>query len=461
MQAMSKRNSIYLQLLRLLIVSALTAVVIFFLIDLISTWLIGGYFESTDYVERHNQSYIQKLQSYIDRNNLSSRDAQSLDHWVKSQKILYVQIYKDGIQVFDSAYPEEEIWEAEIEATDLTWENNYVLNFSDGQAQINILGNYTYQIFIYSYIAEIVICFGIFLLLVLLGIRKKMAYIRLLSQEVEILEGGGLDYPVTVRGNDELASLALGLDSMRKSFQELLEQEARMVQENQRIVTEMSHDLRTPVTSMLLYAEILKREDHRDRQKEYIEKIEGRARRMKQLTDHLFEYSLLAERTEVEMEEPELYEVLFYDLFSETCSYLEQHGFQVEFHVKWMEKKLRISTEYLLRIMDNITSNVMKYADPSHPVRISSIEEEHLAGFSFENKVLLPREDVESTGIGIQSIRNMMMKMRGKCQAEQKQDFFCMTLLFPVIHEDHGTGRPMNLRGGDKEDEVLSGNDRR
>lgn len=453
MQAMSKRNSIYIQLLKLLIVSALAAVAIFFLVDLISTRLIGEYFESSNYVERHNQAYAKKLQSYIDRNNLSSRDAQALDVWVKNQKILYVQIYKDGIQVFDSAYPEEEIWEAEIEAADLTWENSYTVNFSDGQAEMSILGNYTYQIFIYFYIAEIVICFGIFLFLVLLGIRKKMDYIRLLSQEVEILEGGGLDYPVTVRGNDELASLASGLDSMRKSFQELLEQEARMVQENQRIVTEMSHDLRTPITSMLLYTEILKREDKKDRQREYIEKIEGRARRMKQLTDHLFEYSLLAERTEVEMEEPELYEVLFYDLFSETCSYLEQHGFQVEFHVKWMEKKLQISTEYMLRIMDNITSNVRKYADPSHPVLISSIEEEHLAGFSFENKVLLPREDVESTGIGIQSIRNMMAKMKGKCQAEQEGDRFRLTLLFPVKQADRVAGRSMGFHGGDKENE--------
>src|SRR5699024_3208320 len=194
-------------------------------------------------------------QNYIDQNHLSSRDAQELNDWVKSQKILYVQIYKDGIRVFDSAYPNEEIWEAEIEATDQEWETIYTLTFSDGTAQVSVVGNYAYQIFIYVYIAEIVICFGIFLLLVLLGIRKRMGYIRKLSQEVEILEGGSLDYPITVKGNDELATLAFGLDSMRKSFQELLNQEAKMVQENQRIVTEMSHDLRTPITSILLYTE--------------------------------------------------------------------------------------------------------------------------------------------------------------------------------------------------------------
>ena len=46
---------------------------------------------------------------------------------------------------------------------------------------------------------------------------------------------------------------------MRKSFAGLIDQEGKMVQENQRIITEMSHDLRTPVTSIILYTEILKK----------------------------------------------------------------------------------------------------------------------------------------------------------------------------------------------------------
>lgn len=87
-----------------------------------------------------------------------------------------------------------------------------------------------------------------------------MAYILQLKDEIEILEGGSLDYPITIKGKDELAALAKGLDNMRKSFAGLIDQEGKMVQENQRIITEMSHDLRTPVTSIILYTEILKRE---------------------------------------------------------------------------------------------------------------------------------------------------------------------------------------------------------
>ena len=86
MRAMNRRNSIYVQLLRLLIVSEVAAVAIFVLMDLISTRLIGVYFENNNYEERHNQAYMTKLQNYIDQNHLSSRDAQELNDWVKSQK---------------------------------------------------------------------------------------------------------------------------------------------------------------------------------------------------------------------------------------------------------------------------------------------------------------------------------------------------------------------------------------
>ena len=52
------------------------------------------------------------------------------------------------------------------------------------------------------------------------GIRSTMKYIRTLSAEIGILEGGNLDYRITVTGSDEMAVLAKGLDSMRESIRD-------------------------------------------------------------------------------------------------------------------------------------------------------------------------------------------------------------------------------------------------
>ena len=168
---------------------------------------------------------------------------------------------------------------------------------------------------------------------------------------------------------------------------------------------------------------------------EYVEKIDRKARRMKQLTDHLFEYSLMAGEEEVQLEETETCETLFYDLFSETCSYLAQQGFEVLFQVEWPQSRIRISTDYVMRIMDNLTSNIVKYADPSMPVVISAVEEGNMTGFLFENRVKKLEEETESNGIGIQSVKNMMLKMRGKCMAVQEGERFQILILFPAQHE--------------------------
>ena len=53
-----------------------------------------------------------------------------------------------------------------------------------------------------------------------------------------------------------------------------------------------------------------------------MKKINKKAYRLKQLVDHLFEYALVAGDEEIELEEPELFETVFFDLFSETCNYL-------------------------------------------------------------------------------------------------------------------------------------------
>lgn len=433
----NRRNSIYTQLLRILLIATFGAVVIFFVFDFTGEYVIERYLQETDYIEKKNQEYVDDLQEYVNQEQIATRDTHKLNEWVKKQQLLFIQVYKDDIQVYNSEYPGEEIWEEEITVEGYAWESYYQVNFADGTAEVTITGAYTYQLYNYVIIGELGISFIFFLVFVLLGIRKKIDYIRKLSEEIELLEGGSLEYKITIKEKDELTALAEGLDSMRISFRNLIRQEAEMTQENQRIVTEMSHDLRTPVTSIMLYTEILKQGKYKSKEQlfAYLNKIEQKAKRMKQLTDHLFEYSIIAGEREIELEELEQYEVLFYDLFSDTCSYLEQQGFRVIFQVKWIDGLLRISTDYIMRILDNVTSNIEKYADRSEPVKICSVEEGSMAGFFFENKIRNLEEKPESTGIGIQNIKNMMQKMGGKCIVEEKEGYFRLILLFPCVEK--------------------------
>ena len=92
-QIMSKKNSIYFQLLRQLILSAVISVAVFAGMDYAVSYLINSYFENSQYVEGQNKKYAQKLQKYVDMQGLSLKDGEALSQWVKKQNILYVRRY--------------------------------------------------------------------------------------------------------------------------------------------------------------------------------------------------------------------------------------------------------------------------------------------------------------------------------------------------------------------------------
>lgn len=437
MQGVTKRNSLYFQLMILLVISGAVALAVFYGLNTVGENVFYYYYNHSNYSAKREKNYVAELQNYVSSNELKSSDIDELSQWVTEKAVIIsLWLYKDNALIFDSDYPDNATYSSEPAYLD---ENNgsrfYTIEFADGKVEAGISGVFDYQLYNYASFGEMLLAFSIFILMVLIGIRKKMEYIRKLSKEIQILEGGNLEYKITVTGKDELAALAGGLNCMRESFRRQTIQEAEIVRENQKIVTQMSHDIRTPLTSIMLYTELLKKGTYKNEEqfREYIEKIERKTRRMKQLADNLFEYSLVSSDQEIELEEAENEKMLFYDLFSETTSYLEQQGYQVDFLVNWNEARLKINTDYISRILDNVTSNIQKYADKSCPVTIGSVKNNNMEGFYFENRTAVLTDETESTGVGIQSIKNMMAKMGGRCITGMENGVFRLTLYFPCV----------------------------
>lgn len=437
MQVKNKKDSLYFQLLKLLLLAVILSVLFFLMINQGGEHLIDRYYTGSDYIAKKNEKNISSLQAFIDKNRLTTQDTGRINEWIDKQKILSVRLYKENILIYDSDYPNlNNIFEEGIQADYYGWDIYYKLEFQDEEVNAYISGVYEIQFYNYALIFELLISFCLFFFVVFLGIRKKLNYVRRLSEDIEILEGGNLNYEVTVSGNDELAILAQSLDNMRKSFQEQIKKETNLMETNQKIITEMSHDLRTPLTSIMLYIEILRKSGCKDEEqlREYIEKIDKKIYGMKQLAEHIFEYSLITGETNVPLEDPELLKVLFYDLFSETIAYLEQKGFNVCFAAQWPEKYIRINMDYITRIMDNITSNIIKYADNQFVVTIQLVEDsiKGQIGFSFSNAISQNASTQDSNKIGLQSVRNMMKQMDAECRLEEKNGFFEIRILFPI-----------------------------
>lgn len=99
--------------------------------------------------------------------------------------------------------------------------------------------------------------FVLFVLLLMIPINRKLRYIRRLREELKILEGGDLNYSVTLRGRDELYDLARGLEEMRLSLIRQQREREDAQQANAELVTAVSHDLRTPLTSLIGYMDLV------------------------------------------------------------------------------------------------------------------------------------------------------------------------------------------------------------
>ena len=438
-------HSLYFKLAGLLLAAVAVSGLFFVVINYAGEQLITKIFSDSSQIEKLSEAYIQDLQDYIDETKAASNDSEKLTEWVRKRKIVSIQVYKDEILTYDSNYPDAAVEDAEAEGAYYDWEYYYTAEFADGTADVFLYGFFSYPLYSYAMTAEILLAVILLVAIVILGIRKPVRYIGRLKAECEILGSGDLDYQVTVQGKDELSLLARGLDNMRMALRESNEKEAELTAANRRMITEMSHDLRTPLTSLLIYTEILGKKAAKDPRQamEYVRKIEKKARQIKRLSDNIFEYALITEETKAELGEPQTLRELFYDPLSEMTAYLGERGYTVELRPDTgsgsERRQIRVNEEYINRIMDNIVSNIEKYADKSMPVRIETIYTEEYGGLAFRNGISCSMEDRRktegSTNIGLHNVEKMMKKMNGYFRVKQTENIFEITLIFPWVKE--------------------------
>lgn len=219
-----------------------------------------------------------------------------------------------------------------------------------------------------------ILSFLFFIVLVLFFINKKTSYIGVLEKEIKILEGGNLDYPITLKGKDELSSLAQSINEMRKSFIERLESEEQARVANSELVTAMSHDLRTPLTALVGYLDIIEYKKYQDQEAlaKYIHSSREKAYQIKHLSDKLFEYFTVYNTEENDLEFESYDGIQLMDqLIDEQSMLLENHGFRVAWVPSPVPFRVELHLISFRRVFDNLFSNITKYADTSAAVTIA------------------------------------------------------------------------------------------
>lgn len=251
------RNRLAEELMILIVAGICIGTLLFFGLRQISyTILDNELFNWSSIINQENRT-VRSLQNYINENDLALADVDQLEEWAKRNQDMYITLYYENNAIFSSQSQLEVQMLAEPDANLDKTDPAYPVYFKDGIAQM--ISFTTYES--YYRAADTVsagISFLAFLGIVLYSIRRKLKYITKIESELKILGGGDLTYPITIKGKDELASLAKEVERMRCALLERQETEEAALEANRGLVTAMSHDLRTPLTALIGYLELLK-----------------------------------------------------------------------------------------------------------------------------------------------------------------------------------------------------------
>ena len=236
-----------------------------------------------------------------------------------------------------------------------------------------------------------------------------------------------------------MRELAAGVN---EELKELRRQRQRYLQgdaELKEAVTNISHDLRTPLTAVCGYLELLKGEETTEKAQRYLAQIENRVEAMKDLTEELFRYSVVTSDQGLELELLDLGGALEESLLSYYGA-MEQRGITPEIHMPSEKVMRRLDPTAVSRVFSNIISNAVKYSDGDLTVRMepegritfanSAKGLDAVAAGRLFDRFYTVEAARNSTGLGLSIARQLTERMGGRLTAEYQDGRLCLILIF-------------------------------
>ena len=205
-------------------------------------------------------------------------------------------------------------------------------------------------------------------------INRRVRYVEYLSQEIQKIREEGFGRTMELQGDDEITRLCAVINEMSVQLREKEEREKRQQQSKNELITNVSHDLRSPLTSIIGYVELLKETGPEDRQRfdEYIEVVERRLTGLNGLINELFEYTKLnsADRFP-DMEKRDVLELLRHILY-EYKILMEAESLTLSWQLGAKSYATYINTQQMVRVFQNLLDNARRYADRLAPVTVTA-----------------------------------------------------------------------------------------
>lgn len=350
---------------------------------------------------------LEQFQAFVTEKQLKSTDFQKMNLWLARGNNIGMTIGGDRQE-----------------------DSPYFIAFSDKQVSVYpYIQTSRYETFINyaAFVIAVVLC----ILIVTPYIRRILSDIAHLAEEMDVLASGDLAHTIEAKGTDELAGLARNIEAMRISVNELIEREMKATAVNSEWIASLSHDLRTPLTKTLGYLELLKQNKalcEEDRRR-YLERAYHAACQVKERSDELFSLSNVEPR--LRQAPVEYTSVSLRRLFLEMRDELCGEGLLCDIQPFEEAFRFYMDENDLNRVLDNLTSNFLKYAEPSQPITVRA--EGTGAGRTvvhITNRIRSQPENAESSGIGLPTMKRLIERQGGELEAQKRDGCFEVRLSF-------------------------------
>lgn len=375
-----------------------------------NTALFNEFVREEDYVA----GIISQFQDYVTVNQINSTDYLEVKVWLSGRTgIGFIYDDTNTAEMKDGSYP--------VRFADKTV---YVMPYASSTRYSGLIRT-----------SALVVAITAFILIMGAFVRNVISDVKHLSREMVVLAGGDLNHPVLLTRNGELSDLAKHMDDMRRSMIERIQREDEAIEANRDLITALSHDLRTPLTKQMGYLEVAMAGKYDTDLKSLhacLSKIHKATLQIKERSEELFAYFLVFGEKKPPALEMTDGQLLLAQMLEDQTGYLESNGFTLCTEPLNDPFTLQISIPYLSRVLDNIISNIVKYADKDKPVMIRHALSPNQFQLTFENTIYNDVQHIEGTQIGLRSAQRLVELMHGEMQTSIIDDTFSVGVKLPV-----------------------------
>lgn len=251
-----------------------------------------------------------------------------------------------------------------------------------------------YMDMIFSFVF-VIIFFALYYLLIS---RKMVDGLRSISKSVEQMKEGNFDITLDLDGNDEVSVLARSVLEMSDEIKAMMEKQKRLEQEKDDLITSVAHDLRTPLTSILGYLDLIlyNQEISMEEKVKYLTIVNKKSLQLKKLIEELFDYTKYSKNQmipkKIKLDITKFMEQIVEEFYP---SFYENH---IEVCTNFPTKSIFIDADgdLLARAIGNILNNAVKYGADGKQIIITMKEVKSQIKISIINfGQIIPKEDID------------------------------------------------------------------